>query len=77
MDKQLYKDTKNMTKEYRTKLIFERDYSDEVNAEIFNNEDGWSPYLLFEYEQKLYKFREALRWKGNSKCIPPCPSIHS
>jgi hypothetical protein len=43
------------------KLIHEGDYAAEVDVELRESEDGWSPYLTLEDTEKLDQVREALR----------------
>lgn len=50
-----------MTKKYHTKLVHEGNYAAEVDVEILDTGDGWSPYLSLEDAQKLDDVREALR----------------
>ena len=50
-----------MTKRYHTKLLHEGNYVAEVDIEILDTGDGWSPYLSLEDAQKLDDVREALR----------------
>ena len=50
-----------MTKRYHTKLVHEGNYAAQVDVEILDTGDGWSPYLSLEDAQKLDDVREALR----------------
>lgn len=50
-----------MTKRRHTKLVHEGKYVAEVEVEILDTEDGWSPYLSLEGAQKIDEVREALR----------------
>ena len=50
-----------MTKRHHTKLIHEGEYVAEVDVELLDTGDGWSPYLSLEDAQKLDDVREALR----------------
>ena len=50
-----------MTKRHHKKLIHEGKYVAEVDVEILDTGDGWSPYLSLEDAQKLDDVREALR----------------
>ena len=50
-----------MTKRHHTKLVHEGNYAAEVDVEILDTGDGWSPYLSLEDAQKLDDVREALR----------------
>ena len=50
-----------MRKVTRTKLIHEGEYVAEVQVELSETDDGWSPYLSLEEAYKLDNVREALR----------------
>ena len=50
-----------MTKRHHTKLVHEGNYAAQVDVEILDTGDGWSPYLSLEDAQKLDDVREALR----------------
>lgn len=50
-----------MTKRIHTKLVREGDYVAEVDIELIDTGEGWSPYLSLEDAQKLDDVREALR----------------
>ena len=50
----------------RKKLIHEGDYAAEVEVELVEAEDGWSPYLTLEDAEKLDRVRESLR-RGDVK----------
>ena len=50
-----------MTKRHHTKLVHEGNYVAEVDVEILNTGEGWSPYLSLEDAQKLDDVRESLR----------------
>lgn len=45
----------------RTKLIHEGQYAAEVEVELLEGEEGWSPYLSLEDAEKLDEVRTALR----------------
>ena len=53
-----------MKKNLRTKLVREGDYVAEVEVELIDSDEGWSPYLSLEDAYKLDDVREALR-KGD------------
>jgi hypothetical protein len=55
-----------MRKRRRTKLVHEGQYIAEVDVELLETENGWSPYLSLEDAYKLDNVREALR-QGNIK----------
>ena len=50
-----------MKKVTRTKLIHEGEYAAEVEVELSETDDEWSPYLSLEEAYKLDDVREALR----------------
>ncbi len=45
----------------RTKLVHEGEYVAEVDVELIETEDDWSPYLSVEDAYKLDDVRDALR----------------
>jgi len=51
-------------KNLRTKLVREGDYVAEVEVELIESDESWSPYLSVEDAYKLDDIREALR-KGD------------
>jgi len=50
-----------MKKVTRTKFIHEGEYAAEVQVELTETDDEWSPYLSVEEAYKLDDVREALR----------------
>ncbi len=50
-----------MNKRRRTKLVREGHYAAEVDVELIETNDGWSPYLSLDDVRKLDDVREALR----------------
>ena len=50
-----------MMKRRRTKLVHEGQYIAEVEVELIETEDEWSPYISLEDAYKLDDVREALR----------------
>lgn len=50
-----------MRKRIRTKLVHEGDYVAEVEVELIETDNAWSPYLSVEDAYKLDEVREALR----------------
>jgi len=50
-----------MTTKHRTKLVHEREYVAEVEVELIENEQGWSPCLSLADARKLDDVRDALR----------------
>lgn len=55
-----------MNKRIRTKLVHEGKYVAEVDVELLETDDDWSPYLSQEDAYKLDDVREALR-RGDVK----------
>ena len=55
-----------MTKRHQTKLVHEGQYVAEVDVELLDTGDGWSPYLSLEDAYKLDDVRDALR-RGDVK----------
>ena len=51
----------NMTTRLRTKLIHEGNYVAEVDVELIESDDEWSPHLSLAEAGKLDDVREALR----------------
>jgi len=50
-----------MTKRQHTKIVREGSYLAEVNIELIDTGEGWSPYLSLEDANKLDEVRDALR----------------
>jgi hypothetical protein len=55
-----------MKKRRRTKLVHEGKYVAEVDVELLETDDEWSPYLSLEDAYKLDDVRDALR-RGDLK----------
>ena len=55
-----------MNKRERTKLVHEGNYVAEVDVELLEEPEGWSPYLSLEDAYRLDDVREALR-RGDIK----------
>lgn len=55
-----------MNKRPRTKLVQEGQYVAEVDIELIDSDEGWSPYLSLDDAYKLDDVRMALR-KGDLK----------
>jgi len=53
-----------MKKKSRTKLVHEGEYVAEVEVELIESDESWSPYLSLEDAYKLDDVRDALR-KGD------------
>lgn len=70
-----------MRKKRHTKLVHEGQYVAEVEVELIETDEGWSPYLSLEDANKLDDVRAALR-RGDLKsaerlsrvCVQPDPS---
>ena len=52
-----------MAKKRRAKLVHEGEYVAEVDIDLIDTGDGWSPYLSVEDSFKLDDVRDALRAK--------------
>ncbi len=50
-----------MTRRSHTRLIHEGRYAAEVDVELIDTDEGWSPYLSLEDAEKLDAVRNALR----------------
>jgi len=50
-----------MTARHQTKFVREGPYAAEVDVELIEEGDGWSPYLSIDDARKLDAVREALR----------------
>jgi len=50
-----------MTKRTRTKLVQEGKYVAEVDVELIETDDGWSPYISVEDAYKLDRVRGSLQ----------------
>jgi hypothetical protein len=50
-----------MRRRRQTKLIHEGGYVAEVDIDLIDTDEGWSPYLSLDDAQKLDDVREALR----------------
>jgi len=50
-----------MEKRTYKKLVHEGKYAAEVEVELINEEEGWSPYISLDDAMKLDEVREALR----------------
>ena len=51
-----------MRKRHQTKLVHEGQYVAEVDVELVDTGDGWSPYLSLEDAYKLDDVREVVVW---------------
>lgn len=50
-----------MNTRHQTKLVHEGQYVAEVEVNLIDTEDGWSPYLSLDDAYRLDDVREALR----------------
>jgi hypothetical protein len=50
-----------MRKRHQTKLVHEGQYAAEVDVELIDTGDAWSPYLSLDDAYKLDDVRDALR----------------
>ncbi len=55
-----------MKKKHHAKLVHEGQYVAEVDVELLDTDEGWSPYLSLEDAYKLDDVRDALR-RGDIK----------
>ena len=55
-----------MNKRNRTKLVHEGEFVAEVDVDLIEADEGWSPYLSLEDAYKLDDVRDALR-RGDIK----------
>jgi hypothetical protein len=60
MDQRFFAEEKMTTRKH-TKLVHEGNYVAEVDVEIVDTNDGWSPYLSLDDALKLDDVREALK----------------
>ena len=65
-----------MNKRKRTKIVHEGSYLAEVDVELLEGPDGWSPYLSLEDAYRLDDVREALR-RGNAKAATNSSRVFS
>ena len=65
-----------MTRRKRTKLVHEGSYVAEVEVELLEEPEGWSPYLALEDAYRLDDVREALR-RGDVKTAARCSRVFS
>jgi hypothetical protein len=56
-----------MNKRHHIKLIHKGKYVSEVDIELIENEEGWSPYISIEDAHKLDDIRDALRQEDIKK----------
>jgi len=56
-----FSEEKEMNKRNRTKLVHEGEFVAEVDVDLIETDEGWSPYLSLEDAYKLDDVRDALR----------------
>jgi hypothetical protein len=57
-----------LTKHSHTKLIHEGHYVAEVDLELLEDDNAWSPYLSLDDAKKLDEIRQALRREDAEAC---------
>ena len=65
-----------MNKKKRTKIVHEGSYLAEVDVELLEDPDGWSPYLSLEDAYRLDDVWEALR-RGDGKAATNASRVFS
>jgi hypothetical protein len=65
-----------MSSRHHTKYIHEGNYVAEIDIELIDATEGWSPYLSLEDALKLDDIRSALR-KGNVKAASKHAKIYT
>ncbi len=65
-----------MRKRHRTKLVHEGQYIAEVDVELLETEEEWSPYLSLKDAYKLDDVRNALR-QGDVKAASQHGKIYT
>lgn len=75
MDGLLYKE-KEMNKRRSKKIVREGQYVAEVDIELIDTEEGWSPYLSLEDAYKLDDIRGALR-RGDIKAVARVAGVYT
>ena len=65
-----------MSNKIRTKFIREGGYVAEVDVELLDEPEGWSPYLSIEDAYRLDEVREALR-RGDVAAAARCSRVFS
>ncbi len=61
-----FEEEENVTGKRETKLVHEGEYIVQVEVELLESEEGWSPYLSLADARKLEAARQALR-RGDLK----------
>ena len=57
------------------KLVHEGDYVAEVEVELIETDEGWSPYLSLQDAERLDEVREALR-KGDLRSASAMSQVY-
>jgi len=65
-----------MSSRHHTKYIHEGNYVAEIDIELIDAKEGWSPYLSLEDALKLDDIRSVLR-KGNVKAASKHAKIYT
>ena len=65
-----------MRKRKITKLICEGQYIVEVEIELLNDDQGWSPYISLQDAQRLDEIMEALQ-EGDLKQVNKLAKVYS
>jgi hypothetical protein len=65
-----------MSGRHRKKYIYEGNYVAEIEIEVIEANEGWSPYISLEDAFKLDDIRSALR-KGNVKAASKHAKIYT
>ena len=65
-----------MRRRQHTKLIHEGEYVAEVDVELVDTDEGWSPYLSLDDAEKLDDVREALR-RGDLKAATQLARVYT
>ena len=65
-----------MRKRHHTKFLHEGQYVAQVDIELFDTDQGWSPYLSLDDAQKLDDVREALR-EGDVKAASRLATVYA
>lgn len=65
-----------MKKRVHKKLVHEGKYIAEVEVELIDTDEGWSPYLSLEDAQKLDDMRSALR-RGDIKAAAQLGQVYT
>jgi len=65
-----------MTKRNYTKIVHEGNYMAEVDVDLIDTADGWSPYISLEDTYKLDDVRDALR-RGDIKSAAKIARVYT